>query len=87
MIREYEDEDFSTELDSFEYDDCPYHAPSAFVEASRCEREERKRREREDLLDLWREEVRERRREQMAGLRGVQDAHKGRKWIHRRKAC
>jgi hypothetical protein len=53
-------------LDELELDDCPYHAPTAFVEAKRREREERNRRDREDLVDLWREELRWRRREQAA---------------------
>jgi len=47
-------------------DDCPYHAPSAFVEAQRLARIERKRRDREDLREVWREEVRARRRENAA---------------------
>lgn len=53
------------ELQPFE-DDCPYHAPSAFVEAQRLAREERKRRDREDLREVWREEMRWRRREHAA---------------------
>jgi hypothetical protein len=70
-LDEYDDEDFSLERDSFAYDDCPYHAPSAFVEAQRVLRAERKRRDRNELQDLWREETQARKREHAARfLRG-----------------
>ncbi len=50
----------------FDYD-FARHAPSEFIEASHDEREERKRRDREELVDLWHEETRTRRRERVRG--------------------
>lgn len=40
-----------------------YHAPSVYVEEKRREREERNRRDRTELRELWRDEQRRRRRE------------------------
>jgi hypothetical protein len=57
---------FAVEVNSFEYDDCPYHAPSAFVEASRLERERQRKRDLTDLQDTWRDEMRQRKRENAA---------------------
>jgi hypothetical protein len=50
-------------MDEFEFDDCPYHAPTEFVWQQRQLREERKRRDRNELQDLWRAEEQARKRE------------------------
>lgn len=44
--------------------DPDFHAPTDYVIKCREQRVERKRRDREDLQDTWRAEVRRRRREQ-----------------------
>lgn len=49
-----------------EYDDCPYHAPTEFVARMRELRVERKRRDRNELQDVRREEMRARKREHAA---------------------
>lgn len=55
--REFEDA-------GYVYDDDPaVHAPSEYVWLCREQRDARKRRDRNELQDLWREEMRARRRE------------------------
>ena len=49
-----------------DYEDYAHHAPSEFVWRQREEREMRKRRDRVELVALWREEVKQRRRENAA---------------------
>lgn len=58
-------DDVTLEYEQMGYfdDDPAYHAPSEYVEACRLARIERKRRDRNELQDLWREETRRRRRE------------------------
>ena len=51
-------------VDDLEWDDEPaYHAPSEYVWLCREQRDARKRRDRNELQDLWREEVQARKRE------------------------
>ena len=52
--------------DDEDEDDCAFHAPSEFVWKQREEREARKLRDRTELVSLWREEQRERKREHAA---------------------
>lgn len=59
------DHALAVEIDEFNdlCDDYPFHAPSAFVALMAQKREERKRRDREELVSLFREEQRRRRQE------------------------
>jgi hypothetical protein len=56
-------DDVTLEYEQMGYDDPVSHAPSDYVEACRLARLERKRRDRNELQDLWREETRRRQRE------------------------
>ena len=63
-------------VDDLAWDDEPaFHAPSEYVWACREARYERKRRDREELQDLWREEVRARKRERAPLFYRGADAH------------
>lgn len=51
-------------VDDLAWDDEPaYHAPSEYIWLCRAQRDARKRRDRNELQDLWREEVQARKRE------------------------
>jgi hypothetical protein len=56
-------DDTTLQLESFFDDDPSFHAPSEYVWNCQRQRDERKRRDREELQDLWREEVQARKRE------------------------
>lgn len=71
-VEEYNVRDFYETPDpwDFEDDEPDVHAPSDYVQRCREERASRRRRDLNELQDLWREEVLSRKRERAPVLRG-----------------